>query len=310
MQKAGLFKSSLLILSLCFFSGKVMIAQTIPDTLGFNYKLLEVVDPSTEAKLQFTPLISSAIITSWNFGDGSTSTEKNPSHSFNIIAKDTFTVTLRFTLNAKDSTITRKVVANSAFFIVKQDSSLMNLASYKRIFRSSFMFRENDPTLIGNMRFEWSVNGDVLADVSFENSHGQYPNIYYTFEQGGINTVTLKTWNIADPTKTSSFTRLIDIQPTFATKEILQNIPNVFTPNGDQIHDYFEVPTSGTSRLKFMVYSRTGALTYQQEANIIKWDGKTQNGRDLPEGIYFYIIEDQDGYYENAKGFFYIFRGK
>jgi gliding motility-associated-like protein len=163
------------------------------------------------------------------------------------------------------------------------------------------------------MRFEWSIDGTVLDEsYGFDNtSFGHFPNIYYNFIDGGIKEVKLSAWNIADPTKITTYTVSVNIQPVFgATKEVFPNIPNVFTPNGDNIHDFFEVPTSGMSLLKFMVYSRGGGLIYQQESNVIKWNGTNLNGKDLPEGIYYYIIEDLDGRYENAKGFFYIFRGK
>ncbi len=35
-------------------------------------------------------------------------------------------------------------------------------------------------------------------------------------------------------------------------------IPNVFTPNGDGIHDYFEVNTNGVTVYDFNVFTRTG----------------------------------------------------
>jgi len=184
-------------------------------------------------------------------------------------------------------------------------------ASYVRILKSAFRFPENDPALLGNMRFEWTINSDVVSDVDFTDAlNYQYPNIRHTFVDGGDNTVTLKAWNKNLPNNFITFTRTINIIPDFTTKVKLDSIPNVFTPNGDNVYDYFEVQTSGLSRLVLKVFTRTGALIYQNQANFIKWDGRNDNGKDLPEGIYYYIIEDLDGKYENAKGFVYIFRGK
>jgi len=298
MQVAGLLKNSFLIIAFFLFFGQTLDAQTSPDSSGFRWILLEVSDPTAGAKVQFRLTIpSDATNISWNFGDGNTSTELEPIHTYTSI--DTFNVALNFTL-LSDSTITRKVVTNSAFFIVKQDPSLINLATHKRIFQNPYLYSSSS-----NMRFEWTLDGVVIDNPE------NYPSIYYTFEIGGVYNVALKTWNNNDPTKSISFSRTVNISPVFgATKEVFQNIPNVFTPNGDNVHDFFEVPTSGTSRLKFMVYSRGGGLIYQQESNVIKWNGTNLNGKDLPEGIYYYILEDLDGRYENAKGFFYIFRGK
>jgi len=108
---------------------------------------------------------------------------------------------------------------------------------------------------------------------------------------------------------TSEYSDTITVEPTFGSDKLnFENIPNVITPNGDSINDYFEVVTSGTSRLSFKVFTRSGQLVYQHEANVVKWDGKNYYGKDLPEGIYYFILDDLDGKYNSAKGFFYIYR--
>jgi len=307
MQKTGFRRITILVLMICFSISNSLFAQTAADTLGFKWKLLEVPDPTTAAKIQFTPLIPAPYeFTSWDFGDGNTSTTELAVHSYSTI--DTFNVTFKFKINSIDSVITRKVFANSAAFYNRLDTNTK--ASYVRIFRSAFLFPQNDKLILANMRFEWSVNGNVLTDNTFDSPFGQYPNIRYTFESGGINTVALKAWNNLNPTQTITFTRQFNILPNpIAGKVKFTDVPNVFTPNGDNIFDFFEVSTSGLSRLVFKVFSRSGSLVYQNQSYYIKWDGKNDNGKDLPEGIYYYIIEDLDGFYENTKGFVYIFRG-
>jgi gliding motility-associated-like protein len=307
MQKTGLFRIPFLVLMLCFGSSRVLLAQT--DTLGFTCTLLEVSDPTVEGLVKFNLLIpSTATNKSWDFGDTNTSTLDNPTNSYDITTKDTFTVRLSFKLNSIDSTVKRKICANPAFFIERLDSSTK--ATYVRILRSAFDFAHNDPGDQGAMRFEWTINDNPVTNIDYPTAtDGQLPNIRYTFENSGANKVVLKAWNTADPLKFNTYTRIINILPDFSTKVKL-NVPNVFTPNGDKIHDFFEVETSGISRLVLKVFTRTGALVYQKQATFIKWDGKNDNGKDLPEGIYYYIIEDLDKKYENAKGFFYIFRGK
>jgi len=114
---------------------------------------------------------------------------------------------------------------------------------------------------------------------------------------------------ITDSTNITTTNLIVNHQPEAPIKATLA-VPNVFTPNGDGVFDFFEVSTTGTSMLVFKVFTRTGALVYQTKASYIKWDGKNENGNELPEGIYYYIIEDIYKNYENAKGFLYIFRGK
>lgn len=300
MQKAGHLRIIFLVLIFCLGLSKSLLAQFPQDSMGFTWKLLEVIDPSTEAKIQFTPLVPvPALFTSWDFGDSNTSTDSIAIHTFTTL--NTFDVKYNFKLDAIDSTITRQVDANSAAFFVKFDSNTN--VSYVRILRSAFLFPSNTST--GAMRFEWTVNGDILTDPNY-----QYPNIRYAFENSGPNTVSLKAWNTADPTKFCTFSRIINIAPDFTTKAKFPNIPNAFTPNGDGISDEFVVQTSGLSQIMFKVFTRTGVLVYQNKAFYVKWDGKNDNGKDLPEGIYYYILEDLDKNYETAKGFIYIFRGK
>jgi gliding motility-associated-like protein len=86
-------------------------------------------------------------------------------------------------------------------------------------------------------------------------------------------------------------------------------IPNVFTPNGDQVNDYFEVETDGTTVYEFSVFTRTGTRIYHSKSPRIFWDGSSLDGKELKEGIYYYIIEEQGGTTPFDKaGFMYLFR--
>lgn len=304
MHKAGQIRIVILFILLLSSSG--LFAQAPRDTIGFVWRLLEVADPTTEAKVEFIPIVSepAALFTSWDFGDSNTNaTDSIATHSYTTVSSTALGVDYNFNLNGNDSTITRKVIPNSATFFERLDSNTN--VTYTRILRSAFFFPTNDIATHGAMRFEWTINGTVLVDPNY-----QFPNIRYEFTTAGANTVMLKVWNTADPSKFTTFTRVINIIPDFTTKQRLTNIPNVFSPNDDGVADRFIIQTSGTSRLIFKVFTRTGALVYQNKSYYINWDGKNDNGKELPEGIYYYIIEDLDKQYESAKGFVYIFRGK
>jgi gliding motility-associated-like protein len=86
-------------------------------------------------------------------------------------------------------------------------------------------------------------------------------------------------------------------------------IPNVFTPNGDQVNDYFEVETDGTTVYEFTVFTRTGTRIYHSQSPRIFWDGNSLDGKELKKGIYYYVIEEQGGTSPFDKaGFMYLFR--
>lgn len=277
----------------------------------FTWKLLEVANPATQSTIQFIPR-SDVTPVNWDFGDGNTSTNASPNNTFNYTAwDDSVTVNLSYTLNGESLSKSRKIPVSPAFFWIRNDSSLNNLATFKKIFNSNCRI-ENLSGSLGNLRFSWSIDGVALTGYTFTPSTlGQWPNIYYTFENGGAHQIKLEVYNTNTPANIAEYTHTINILPNFgATKEKLTNIPNIFTPNNDTNNDEFTVPTSGTGFFVFRVLSRSGGLLYQSKSSIIKWDGKNSQGNELPEGIYYYIIEDESGHYETATGFVYIYRGK
>lgn len=297
-----------LILCLTLISG----LATGQDEQIFSYRFLETDNPQGKSVVAFTSLAPAAATGhSWNFGQGgATSSSENPTFEYDISLTSLFTVTHSYTLNGETVSQEVEIQVNPAYFMVFPENVLGNLASLKRIIRSAFMIEKNDTSLLGNMRFEWTFNGFTPSNYSFGNAaYFDYPNVYHTFSDGGKYLVALKVHHINNVANTAEYSDTITVEPTFGSDKLnFENIPNVITPNGDSINDYFEVVTSGTSRLSFKVFTRSGQLVYQHEANVVKWDGKNYYGKDLPEGIYYFILDDLDGKYNSAKGFFYIYR--
>lgn len=73
-------------------------------------------------------------------------------------------------------------------------------------------------------------------------------------------------------------------------------IPNVFTPNGDNVNDVFSFKING-ALTEFSVYNRWGNLIHiinNQTQTTILWDGRTTSGIECSEGVYFYTLEYVD----------------
>ena len=65
-------------------------------------------------------------------------------------------------------------------------------------------------------------------------------------------------------------------------------IPNVFTPNGDDINDFLKAKTSGlVEKVDFKLFNRYGVLIFQTEEPKLNWDG-TYKGKIVSPGVYFY----------------------
>ena len=65
-------------------------------------------------------------------------------------------------------------------------------------------------------------------------------------------------------------------------------IPNVFTPNGDDINEKLVAKTSGlVEKIDFRLFNRNGLLLFKTEEPKIDWDG-TYKGKIVSPGVYFY----------------------
>ena len=72
-------------------------------------------------------------------------------------------------------------------------------------------------------------------------------------------------------------------------------VPNIFSPNGDGIHDRWEIPyLVSYPGCTVDVYNRYGQLVYHSVGYDKPWDG-TVNGNQVPVGTYYYIINPKNG---------------
>lgn len=103
---------------------------------------------------------------------------------------------------------------------------------------------------------------------------------------------------------------LLWVVPSYAQSDSTtkKDVPNIFTPNGDGVNDYLVLESTQGKELTFMVFNRTGSLVYKCMAHRIEWDGCTEHGRKLADGVYYYVLIDPGEEYESNRGFIYISR--
>ncbi|MDB5250891.1 MAG: hypothetical protein JWP27_60 [Flaviaesturariibacter sp.] len=71
-------------------------------------------------------------------------------------------------------------------------------------------------------------------------------------------------------------------------------VPNVFSPNGDGVNDRWEIPALAAYRdASVIVFNRYGQPVFESRHYVRPWDG-TYNGKLLPFGTYYYVIEIRD----------------
>jgi gliding motility-associated-like protein len=73
-------------------------------------------------------------------------------------------------------------------------------------------------------------------------------------------------------------------------------VPNVFSPNGDNIHDKWLIPNLiDYQNCTVEIFNRYGQQVFYSIGYNKPWDG-TIKGKDLPVGTYYYVIELKNGF--------------
>jgi len=72
-------------------------------------------------------------------------------------------------------------------------------------------------------------------------------------------------------------------------------IPNLFSPNGDDINDLFTIHGLGVTNFSIRIYDRWGSQVFKSNDMNNSWDG-THNGLQVQQGVYAIVVqyEDQD----------------
>ena len=74
------------------------------------------------------------------------------------------------------------------------------------------------------------------------------------------------------------------------------NIPNAFSPNGDGINDVWNIEALETyPESTTQVFNRYGQIIYRSQGYTKPWDGR-YNGKPLPFGTYYYIIDRKNNF--------------
>ncbi len=95
-------------------------------------------------------------------------------------------------------------------------------------------------------------------------------------------------------------------------------LPNVFTPNGDNINDFFRplMPYYFVEKIDMQIFNRWGQLIFETEDPDINWDGKNaRNGKTVVAGVYYYICDVYEQRLTGVEvrhlyGFIHVFDGE
>jgi gliding motility-associated-like protein len=289
----------------------------------------------------------------WSFGDGGTSTQTSPSHSYTSIGN--YTVTLVATSAAGCSTqvvktmsnFVRKPVANfrvsPAELCQGADNQFTDLsAAFNGTLQNwNWNFGDGTTATATNPVKRFAQPGNFNVTLTVTNTAGCVSDpfvtpvivhlqpvidagINYVLQQGTQVTIQATAnspsltfqWSpaigLSDPTILNPvLTALQDQTYTLTaigsfgcratdqmTLKILKlvTVPNVFSPNGDGIHDVWNIPNlADYPGSTVEVFNRYGQQVFYSIGYNRPWDG-TRNGQGLPAGTYYYIVQLKNGF--------------
>ncbi|MGV3509577.1 MAG: PKD domain-containing protein, partial [Sphingobacteriaceae bacterium] len=106
---------------------------------------------------------------------------------------------------------------------------------------------------------------------------------------------------IASPMQDTKYTLTVTsnggcaISDEVFVKVVDPDIPNAFSPNGDGINDKWAIKYLETYvHAKVQIYNRYGQAVFLSDRYVSPWDG-TYNGKEIPVGVYYYMIEPNNG---------------
>lgn len=156
---------------------------------------------------------------------------------------------------------------------------------------------------IKNTLFDHNYN--ILFSIpEYEYNANTSLNFVYTFEEEGDFEI-IQT--VENGTCTNELTKIIHVGPPRIVP------PNVFTPNGDGMNEFFYFDPYYNSNIEIYIYNRWGLEVFSSpnyelcnpESGEFCWDGTDKKGRQCVEGAYAYLIVLPNGFH--AKGFVQVF---
>ncbi|HEY0091295.1 MAG TPA: gliding motility-associated C-terminal domain-containing protein, partial [Flavobacterium sp.] len=84
----------------------------------------------------------------------------------------------------------------------------------------------------------------------------------------------------------------------------LCSIPQGISPNNDSLNDDFDL--SGFAVTNIKIFNRYGMIVFEQGIYKNEWHGQDKDGRELPAGAYYYLIDLKGG--EVKSGWVYVNR--
>ena len=200
----------------------------------------------------------------------------NKTGKFNNLSGGIHTITIKDINNCEiiDTIFIYDSLKLKTFFKIENDLINPNKYFFDNFTEIDFKGYEKNR----DISFSWLINNKEIATSD---------NLTYEFKTAGNYNVKLiaKIGNSC----------IREYSENFVISNYSLIIPNVFTPNGDGIGDYFEISyKEPLLKFKIVISGNKGEKVFETNDINNWWDGKIYGNNDAPEGVYFYTISAED----------------
>ncbi len=219
----------------------------------------------------------------WDFGDGSTSTDINPVHTYTTPGSYTVTLTAVDSATCNITSTTRSTIViqgkpKAGFTVSPQPPSVNTAITFTNT---------ASPDAV---RFVWLFgDGDSVVTTSRQPVQHEYNST------GTFNACQIAFNEIGCPDTTCL--------PVQTLIETAVDVPNAFTPLSGDINSLVMVRGFGIAKMKFAIWNRWGQKVFETDNKKNGWDGRFK-GVLQPMDVYAYTLEVEfsDGTRTSRKG--------
>lgn len=272
-QAEGVYNATLTLVDTNYCNAPEI--DTVPLRVAANVRASFTAPDSTcvPATIEFQNTTSGGETFTWTFGDGGTSTDVNPVHTYN---------------NPGVYTVTMQAVDNNTCNRTDDTSMVVTVFAPPA---ADFTYSPTTPTENTPTTFSNQSSPDAVSFLwEFGDGTGSTEvNPVHQYNRTGVYDVYLISTNSAGCSDTALKQVSAIVVPLF-------DIPSAFSPNRDGVNDVFLVRGFGISRFNMKVYNRWGQLVFETNDALIGWDG-TFKGSLQPMDAYAFVInvEFSDG---------------
>lgn len=255
----------------CFDTAEVMVDVIPSPAAAFLNSTANGCVPLTVSFLENSDNVTQYI---WNFGDGSpVSNEPSPIHEY--MAPGIYEVSF--------VAVNLGACADSAGTILVEvsDTALADFVS-----DPAWPTELTLPEALVNFSDRSTNANNWVWDFGDGEKSGEM-NPAHVYDEAGEYFVTLEITN-----EKGCLQRVIHGPFVVAAPDLF--IPNVFSPNADDLNDTYLVNYSGTQPFILQVFDRWGVMHFSSKDKLEGWRGTDLEGSVVPEGTYYYNLQVGD----------------